>query len=95
MPDLEDRKQKVQWAERDTWQEVLELVELLLLLEGWTVLYRTSSSTHRLAQVPRRVGLLVVGQAEGGVELRVEHVVVHQAAGLWVETLGGQEGGVS
>lgn len=57
-----------------------------------------SSFTHRLAQVPRWVGLLLVGQAEGGVELWVEHAVVHQAIGLWVETLqmkgGGMEKGV-
>lgn len=57
-----------------------------------------SSSTHRLAVVPRWVGLLVVGQAEGGVELWVEHAVVHQAIGFWVETLrvegGGMEEGV-
>lgn len=51
-----------------------------------------SSFTHRLAQVPSWVGLLIIGQAEGGVELGVEHVVVHQAVGLWVETLRDQEG---
>lgn len=43
--------------------------------------------THRLSKVPLRVVLLVIGQAEGGVQHRVVHTVVNQTVGLWVETL--------
>lgn len=47
--------------------------------------------THRLAQVPGRVVLLLVGQAEGGVQNRVVHEVVDQSVGFWVKTLSRRE----
>lgn len=41
--------------------------------------------------VPLRLVLLVIGQAEGGVQHRVVHTIVNQTVGLWVETLWGEE----
>lgn len=43
--------------------------------------------THGLTQVPLRVLFLRAGQTEGGVKNRVEHSVVNQAVGLWIEAL--------
>lgn len=45
--------------------------------------------TYRLPEVPLRVVLLVIAQAEGSVQHRVVHTVVNQTVGLWVETLCG------
>lgn len=50
-----------------------------------------AEETHRLSQVPVRVVLLWAGQTEGGVEHRVEHTVVNQTVGLWIEALRGEE----